>query len=147
VLQLQLCVIYLTTGLHKVLGDMWLDGSALFYVLNDVSTTRWSFASLPLPYALTRVMTYGALGFELTFPLSVLWSRARTFTLAAGVLFHLGIHAMLQVGWFSFYMLALYVAWVDAGVWRRLLARLVPRQRSAAPGLRSAVYRRESEAR
>ncbi len=112
--QLQLCVIYLTTGIHKALGEMWRDGTAMHYVLNDITTVRFSFAEVPWPLWVTMPMTYGALAFELSFVVLVAWSRTRRATLLAGMAFHLAIVAVLEVGWFSFYMIAMYAPWFSA---------------------------------
>src|SRR5262249_30235447 len=58
VMQVQLCMIYLSTGLAKLKGDglfsgTWWAGTSVHYALNDVTMSRWSFAQLPLPFWLT----------------------------------------------------------------------------------------------
>jgi uncharacterized membrane protein YphA (DoxX/SURF4 family) len=126
-LQLQLGTIYLSTGLHKLLGESWRDGVALHYVLHDFTTARWGFSSLPLPNWFTHAATYGTLAFELSFVLLVAFRPTRRWALWSGVLFHLGIYALMEVGWFSFYTLTLYTTWVEPEAWRRWSRRwLVP---------------------
>jgi hypothetical protein len=133
-LQLQLCIIYLTTGLAKLRGNperlplpfglpdfngMWWHGTALHYVLNDLTLARISYAQLPLPFWMTATLSYVSLLFETFFPLLVLWRPTRKWTLWFGVLFHLGIFLAIEVGWFSFYTLSLYGAWVPGEFWDR----------------------------
>lgn len=125
VLQIQLCVIYLTTGLAKVLpapGDYphtWWDGTSIHYALNYVIMSRWSFAQLSLPFWITCVMTYASVGWEVLFTPLVLLPWTRKWVLWFGVFFHLGIWLTLEVGWFSFYTLSLYGVWVPCAFWQR----------------------------
>lgn len=130
VLQIQLAIIYLTTGLVKLVGEgigpwglpkgTWWDGTSIHYALNYVTMSRWSYAQLPVPYWITGPMTYLSVWWETLFPLLVLNRHTRAVTLWFGVLFHLGIWLTLEVGWFSFYTLALYAVWVPDWFWERL---------------------------
>lgn len=118
-LQLQLCAIYFSTGLAKLRGDTWWDGTSVHNVLNDVAMSRWSFAQLPLPFWLTAALTWGTLAFEIGFPLFAAFKPTRKWILISGILFHIGIYLTLEVGWFSFYSIAMYAAWVPSAWWER----------------------------
>lgn len=119
VLQIQLCVIYCTTGLAKLSGIYladdcaWWNGTAIYYVLNDITLARVSWLDLPIPYWATVIMTYTSVWWETLFPVLVLSRRLRLWMLLFGVLFHLGIFLAVEVSWFSFYTLALYGAWIE----------------------------------
>lgn len=117
--QLQLCVIYFTTGIAKLAGHTWWDGTSVHYVLNDVTMSRWPYAQFPIPFWITAPLTYMSVWFETLFPLLVLWPRTRKWTLWFGVLFHLGIYLMIEVGWFSFYTIAMYGVWIPDSWWQR----------------------------
>jgi uncharacterized membrane protein YphA (DoxX/SURF4 family) len=124
VIQIQLCLIYLSTGLVKLKGDgpfsgTWWDGTSIHYVLNYVTMSRWSFAQLPLPFWLTAALTYVSVWWEVLFPLLVLSRYTRRWALWFGVLFHLGIWLSVEVGWFSFYTLAFYGVWVPCAFWQK----------------------------
>ncbi|MFO0844939.1 MAG: HTTM domain-containing protein [Gemmataceae bacterium] len=129
-IQLQLCVVYLTTGFVKLVGEgvgphylpkgTWWDGTSIHYALNYVTMSRWSFAQLPLPLWATAPLTYVSVWWETLFPLLVLWRRTRPYALWFGVLFHVGIWLTIEVGWFSFYTLSLYGVWVPDRFWERL---------------------------
>jgi hypothetical protein len=124
-IQLQLCFLYLSTGLSKLFRvsepfvGTWWDGTSLHYVLNDVTMSRWSYTQLPLPLWLTAPATWVSVWWEVLFPLLVLSRHTRAFALWFGVLFHLGIWLTIEVGWFSFYTVALYGVWVPDSFWRR----------------------------
>jgi hypothetical protein len=114
----QMACVYFSNGAFKAVGRDWPAGDSLYFVLGDLTLTRWSYAAWPLPYALTRILTWWVLGWELTFPLLVLWRPARLVALGCGIAFHLGIGLSLELGGFPFYMLCLYlplVPWEAAG--------------------------------
>lgn len=129
VLQIQLCVIYLTTGVVKLVGEgwkggwlpegTWWDGTSIHYALNYVTMSRWSFAQFPLPLWLTAAMTYVTVWWETLFPALVLLPRVRPWALGFGLLFHAGIWLTIEVGWFSFYTMAFYGVWVPDRFWER----------------------------
>jgi hypothetical protein len=128
-IQIQLCLIYLSTGLVKLKGEWaggpfefkgtWWEGTSIHYALNYVTMSRWSFAQLPLPLWLTAALTYVCVWWETLFPLLVLPRWTRGPALWFGVLFHLGIYFTIEVGWFSFYTLAFYGVWVPEWFWQR----------------------------
>jgi uncharacterized membrane protein YphA (DoxX/SURF4 family) len=130
ILQIQLCMIYTSTGLIKLKGmgwapgsllpdGTWWDGTSIHYVLNYVTMSRWSYAQLPLPLWMTAPMTYVSVWWEALFPLLVLFPRIRPLALWFGILFHLGIYFTIEVGWFSFYTMSFYGAWVPDWFWER----------------------------
>jgi hypothetical protein len=121
-MQIQLVFMYLFTGLTKLAdlrpdaqwgwwwprGD-WLDGNALYWVLNDISLTRWSFAQFPIPLFACKLLTWGTLFFEIFFGLLMLSRWTRGLTLLAGVALHLGILFTMEIGWFSQVTLCWYL--------------------------------------
>jgi uncharacterized membrane protein YphA (DoxX/SURF4 family) len=130
ILQIQLAVIYLSTGLVKLKGvnfeGTWWDGTSIHYVLNYVTMSRISYAQLPLPFWLTATMTYVSVWWETLFPLLVLNRWTRRWALLFGLLFHLGIYLTIEVGWFSFYTLSFYGVWLPDRFWERWCPTEVP---------------------
>lgn len=135
-MQIQLSVVYVSTVWEKVAGATWRNGTALSYALRLDDLQR-----LPTPAFVTdtvwlvQALTLGTLGLELAIGILV-WNRAaRPWVLGMGVLLHLSIDLTIAVGFFSFTMLTLYLAFlspatstrfVDA-VRRRLEARRTAR--------------------
>jgi hypothetical protein len=105
----QMALIYFCNGVHKAVGYHWPRGQSLYYVLGDWTLTRWSYAQVPVPYFLTRLLSWLVLGWEVSFPVLVLWRRSRVVALAFGAAFHVGILASLELGGFAPYMLCLYL--------------------------------------
>ncbi|WP_197377116.1 HTTM domain-containing protein [Mycolicibacterium baixiangningiae] len=119
-MQVQLSVIYLSTVVTKLRGDVWPEGTATSYALRLRDMTllpvpEWASTS-PL---LMNVATWGTLAVELALGILVWNRRCRPWVLGAGVLLHLSILATLSVGFFSPAMFVLYLAFVPAEVARR----------------------------
>jgi Vitamin K-dependent gamma-carboxylase len=129
-MQIQLCLMYLFTGISKIdaglIGNDWITGEAVYWVLNDLSLTRWPYHLLPVPMLVCRLLSWGTLAFELGFAFvmaipsrSRLVSTMRTCLLLAGVALHLGILVHTEVGWFSPATLCWYVLFLSGEHVRR----------------------------
>jgi hypothetical protein len=105
----QMVLIYFCNGAHKFLGHDWREGTSLYYVLGDLTLARWSYAAVPIPYGLTRLLTWTVLLWELSFPLLMWWRPSRIAALAFGAVLHVGIWASLEIGSFAPCMLCLYL--------------------------------------
>jgi hypothetical protein len=109
----QVAMIYLSSGCWKLLDAHWRDGSALHYILNENLYRRFPHG---LPVALdglATAATYFTLSWEMAFAAMALWRPTRRLALIAGVLIHAGMLATMEVGPFSWVMLASYVAFLD----------------------------------
>jgi len=124
-MQIQLCLIYLTAGLAKLQGDDWFsgttwwEGTSIHYFLNDTTMARWSFAQLSIPFWITMSLTYFIVVWEVLFSLMVLNRWTRPVWLLIGILFHLGILASVAIDWFVFYTLTFYAVWIPDSFWQR----------------------------
>jgi hypothetical protein len=138
--QLQLCAMYAATGVSKLIGPLsstWYQGTSLHYALNDLLLARVSYALVPVPLWVTLPLTYLVLTWEVLFVPLVLWRRTRRLALGFGVVFHLVSFLVLELGWFGFYVLGWYCAWIPdewftRAFYPKLWARF-PSLRSAAP--------------
>jgi hypothetical protein len=105
--------IYLVTGLWKLDNVMWRNGSALHYVFENPQFRRFTFVSAPSLDTAATVATYITLAWELAFAPLVFHPRTRRWALLTGILMHLGMWGLLELGPFSWVMLASYVAFAD----------------------------------
>lgn len=112
-LQIQMCLMFLSAGICKLGGEPWRDGTALYYVarLEDyfgrLPTPTWLFDT-PWTVAL---MTWSVIAVELLAPPLLWFRRTRRMALAGVVLFHLAnewtmhlflFHWVMLAGWLSF---------------------------------------------
>lgn len=114
---LQLTLIYFSNGLFKVSGGDWRTGESLYYVLHNLTFTRFSFEQLNIPLWVLKLQTWVVLYWELGFPLWVALRWTRKPALWLGALFHLGILITMELGAFQLYMLCLYLPLVPWERW------------------------------
>src|SRR5688572_21207090 len=132
-IRFQVALIYLNSGLWKLLSPAWRDGSALYYVLNSNVFHRFPQGLPESLNALATIGTYGTMLWEIAFPFLLMSRPTRRLALGAGVVIHLGIIATIEIGLFSFVMLVSYIAFVDPSKVPRMfdrLSRWLPRSAS-----------------
>ncbi|MFN0021826.1 MAG: HTTM domain-containing protein [Pirellulaceae bacterium] len=112
-LQYVMVLVMLATGLWKLSGEHWRDGTALYYVarIDDL------FGRFPVPHYLfdtpwtVRAMTWCVLYVELAIPFLIWVPKARRFALFVLLGFHLSnewamhlflFHWIMLCGWMSF---------------------------------------------
>ena len=128
---LQLSTMYLFAGLYKVFGTPWMDGSAAGIVLR---IDRFSLPALsPLVYgneAVSRVLTYWTVLFEVTAPFLLWWPGTRMLVAVQSVLFHGGIGVLMGLVTFALEVtMFLFVVFPDSS-YRRLAGRLATVRRA-----------------
>ena len=106
---IQVCFIYLFAGLHKLQGETWLNGTALYYILNTEDFAAFSMDTLfsHFPFII-YLLTWFTIAFQLSFPVLVWFGKTRKIMLFLGILLHLGILVLMRIDNFSFIMLACY---------------------------------------
>lgn len=124
----QICLVYVVSGLYKVMGEEWQDGTALFYIMrvDEFELPGWSH----LVYendALVVLGTYGTVAFLVYFPLGVLVPALRPWAAAASICFHLSIAFFMGLTGFALTMIACDLVFLSGAVdravaWCRLRA-------------------------
>jgi predicted DCC family thiol-disulfide oxidoreductase YuxK len=121
-IQLQLAMLYLGTFLWKARGEMWLDGTAIYY------TSRLAeFWRFPTPYFFEhmwtiKLATWGTLAIEFALG-ALLWIKdLRYWILLGGVLLHAGIDWTMNIPLFAPIMITAYITWVDPADLERAFA-------------------------
>eukprot|EP00934_Nitzschia_sp_Nitz4_P000141 Nitzschia sp. Nitz4//scaffold21_size171442//122206//123574//NITZ4_002180-RA/size171442-snap-gene-0.80-mRNA-1//1//CDS//3329542468//141//frame0 len=106
-MQIQMCLIYMSTAISKISGPKWRDGSALYYVvqMDDVfgKIIPGSWVLLDRMGMLTFV-TYATLVLEFGAPVLLWLSSTRPFLLGFVLLFHVGIDWTMNLGCFHWIM-------------------------------------------
>ena len=120
--QIQMCIVYVVAGFWKVVGPPWRDGSALYYALGNSAFSRFGVPDWPGLQPLFMAVTLSVAWWELLFPVLVGWERSRRGALLFGVGVHGGILVFMNIGIFSFVMLAVYPAFLRPDEARRFVA-------------------------
>lgn len=128
VARLQLVAVYLVAGFCKVLGPMWQEGTALYYIFQHHRFGHPAIAPLVLRYPMITVLgSYFTIAFQLAFPV-LIWRRgARPYLFAAGAFLHLGIAVVMGLLSFGLFMVSIYVVFFADAWSARVLAVGTPR--------------------
>ncbi len=112
-IQIQLCIIYFYTGMEKLRGSSWWDGTALWTVLANPQMVLFDFSWLKSFSWLIVAGTYTTILFEVYFAPLVWNKKMRPYILSAGVVFHSGIGIVMALYTFALIMIAPYFLFVD----------------------------------
>lgn len=105
-LQLHLCMIYLFGGLAKARGQMWWDGTALWYAVGNYEYQSWDATFIAAYPSLFTALTHLTFLWEI-FYCALVWPRwTRPLTLAIAVGVHAGIGLGLGMATFGIMMIA-----------------------------------------
>lgn len=108
-IQIQVSVVYLWTAWHKLKGDTWLEGTAVYY-----ATRIEMMINFPAPFLLDNILflklsTWGTLILEISLGTLIWIKELRKPLIIAGILFHLGIEYTMSLPFFEVIMVALLI--------------------------------------
>lgn len=104
----QICLVYVFSGLFKLQGEEWRDGSAVSYPLLLPQFRPWPpLADLVVSHGwLVAALTWGTLALQLTFPLLLLQRHLRLAAVGGALLMHAAIAVVMGLPFFSLFMMA-----------------------------------------
>jgi len=124
-MQIHFCMIYMASGLSKLQGPAWWNGTAVWGTL-----ANYSFAPLNWPVyveflrflaehrflweLLMVVGTYATVALEISFPFLVWRPKLRWLMVSASILMHTAIGLIMGLSTFSLFMFCLVLAFVPA---------------------------------
>lgn len=114
IIQIELSLVYLMSFWWKLLGDPWVNGTALFYVVRVNELQRFPVPHWIAQPILLRLGTWLTLALEFSLGVFIWFKRLRYPLLLLGLLFHLSIEYALNIPMFQWDILSAYVLFVDA---------------------------------
>jgi len=112
-MQLQMAILFFMSAVHKLRGDDWWDGDAIwhvFTVFNYLNTVLLDVLSRH--YWLVNVATWTTILIEIAYPF-LIWQRAtRPYLLALAIFLHLMFAGLLNLYYFSFVMIMGHMSFV-----------------------------------
>ena len=135
----QVCVLYFTSGMYKIQGEMWQNGTALYYILRTAEYNSWPEITAMI-YQWPAVVvgaTYAAVLVQVFLPFVLLNRTLKAFLLPAVMGMHIAIGVLMGLPFFSATMLIADLFLVGDRDLRALRVRLRV--------LRMAVRRRLSD--
>lgn len=110
-IQIQTAVVYLATFYWKTLGQAWIDGTALYYVMR-----LDEFHHFPMPAIrslfLVMLLTWLTLLIEFAMGVLVWFRELRYFVLLAGLCLHLSVEYSMNLPLFQWIMISTYVTFL-----------------------------------
>jgi hypothetical protein len=134
ILELQIAWIYLATGIEKLAGALWTNGTAAYFALQLEHTFgRWWARPVATQPLLMQLISWGTIAIELSFlPLTVIPSKiTRLLAAIAAAGLHGGILLLMNVGNFPVIMLSALVLFLPASWVRRFVGDVWPRASGA----------------
>lgn len=135
----QVLLIYVNSGILKLMGKEWLEGSALYYAFN-LDVFRVFPAISDIAWQVTPLVVVGSwisIWVQVLFPVLLLWKPTRYAALIIIMGMHLGIGLFLGLWPFSIAMIALDLVFVRDASWDRAFAWAVDVQRAMRTTLAS----------
>jgi hypothetical protein len=140
VLRSYLSIVYVSSGITKILGLTWRNGEAMWNFLMRPEVTVMNFGWLSHVPWLLVIMGWFTLIVEIGYFLCLFSVRARVAWFFGTFLLHLGIAVTLHLWFFSLTMIALNVGALGGFRWRL-------RRRRAEPAMILARPRKQKEER
>ncbi|MFI9153922.1 hypothetical protein [Streptomyces sp. NPDC053367] len=113
----QMCLVYTTSGLYKVQGKLWQDGTALFYVMRVPEFTLPGVSELVYRNDfLVFTGTYATVVFLVYFPLGVLVPALRPWAAMTSIAFHVSIAVFMGLTGFALTMVACDLIFLSRGI-------------------------------
>ncbi|MGQ0849707.1 MAG: HTTM domain-containing protein [Actinomycetota bacterium] len=112
--QLQISLGYLLTVILKLRGERWLNGDAVWDAFHHLDLVRFQLPDWLIGSPVGVLLGWSTLVIELLVGIGVWFTRLRPFAITAGIGLHVAIAATMEIGLFSFVMLASYLAWTPA---------------------------------
>lgn len=119
-LMAQVCYVYFFTALAKLQGNLWLNGTAVYYTMrvDEFRATDWNIWLTKNHYFVVFA-TYFTVLVELAFAFLVWFRQTKFFILPLVTALHVGIWVFMRIDNFSWVMISTYFAFVTDEEYRR----------------------------
>ena len=101
VLQIHLCIVYLTSGIEKAMGEQWQNGEVIWRSLMLPVYSQFDMSWISNFPTFCKFAAWGTLVVEIGYCVFIWPKRTRTFWVASIVGLHVGIGVFLGLGLFS----------------------------------------------
>lgn len=118
-IQIHLCVIYFFGGLGKLRGEMWWDGSALWFAAASFEYQSNDLTWIGRYPVIVALLTHVTLFWEVLYP-AIVWPKwTRPLAVALAIAVHMGIAMFMGMITFGFMMIIANLAFVSPSLMLR----------------------------
>jgi hypothetical protein len=121
-IELKLSLIYAEAFSGKIVGQSWLDGTAVYYATHFLEGVRHPVPAVMDHLVVYQALTYFTLAIEFSLAVLIWFPRLRYPILLGGLLFHLGIHAFISLDLLEPGVVIAYLCFVDPRDMERFVA-------------------------
>lgn len=107
--QIQLCIIYFFAGFGKILGNDWMDGNAVWYIMNTYAPEFLNLFENTTKYPFLYQLFTITILVELLYPILIIFKQTRKLTLILIIGIHLGIIVFMKFYTFGLVMILLNI--------------------------------------
>lgn len=111
-MQIQVALIYFTTAYAKSRGDMYHNGSAMYYAFGLVDFNVHGIENLMNYPVVYSAMTFAMLFIEISLPFLIWFRASRPYAIAMGIALHLWIMWCMTLPVFGILMIATYLCFL-----------------------------------
>ncbi len=126
-MQIQVSIIYLYTFYWKLKGITYRNGTAMYYVMGNTTYRRFQLPKFLLEKPFVHILTWGALLIEFALPFGLWIADFQYEFIILGFLLHIAIEYMLNVHFFSFYMMVSLLLFINPDDMARFVENVVTR--------------------
>jgi hypothetical protein len=120
--RLQLVMVYLVAGLAKVSGELWQNGTALYYTLNIDEYSHPLAKKIISHYPFISVLgSYATVIYQVSFPWLVWNRKIRPWLLAFGTFIHIQISFVMGLFMFGFAIAVTYFSFTTDNAAKKIL--------------------------
>ncbi len=124
-MQIQVAVMYLATVAWKLRGEMWVQGTAVFYTSRLKEFERFPMPAWTRTLWYSQISSYFALAVEFSMG-ALVWIREWRYPiLLSGLLLHLGLEYSMNVPVFQWFVLSTYVLFIEHSKWVEWKTRII----------------------
>ena len=112
IIQIQMAVLYFSSGIEKLYGDTWWSGEAPWFAMANNETAFFPLAIFAHNFWLVNLLAFGTLFVELAYPFLIWGRKTRPYLLTAALMLHAGIAVFLGMYYFAAVMSFGHLAFV-----------------------------------
>jgi len=131
-LQFQVVLVYFFAFWSKAIGELWVNGMAVYYVLHLNEFMRLSVGPIFENLWLCRILTWYALMAEFSMFTLIWFRKLRYAVLASVAIMHIGIELTMNIPIFEWLMISSLVVFIDPEDINKVLRIFAKRLRQSA---------------
>ena len=109
IIQIHLCLVYFNAGIAKMMGDDWLQGEAVWYVIGNAKYSQFDLSFLASIPIIPKLLTWWTLLVETAFPVFIYWNLTKRLWAINIIFLHIGIGLLMGLNMFALIMLLLNI--------------------------------------